>query len=121
MKPPRAWRDTPAEELCPLDELTTAQEFFTANASEAALAFPKNANVAMTSALAGVGPDLTMITLVADPDASTNRHEITAHGAFGRLDVVVSNNPLPANPKTSTMAALSLARAIRNHTNAIVI
>lgn len=121
VKPPLAWLGTPAEELCSLDELTGPEEFFAANASETASAFPKNANVAMTSALAGIGPDLTRVTLVADPSASTNRHEITAHGAFGRLEVAISNNPLPANPKTSAMAALSLVRAIRNQSETTVI
>ncbi|MCY3586093.1 MAG: aspartate dehydrogenase [Acidimicrobiaceae bacterium] len=120
-KPPAAWLDTPAETLCNLDELDKPYEFFCANAAETATAFPKNANVAMTTALAGVGPDQTQISLVADPTATTNCHRITAHGAFGDLDVTISNNPLPANPKTSAMAALSLVRAIQNRTSAIVI
>jgi len=120
-KPPAAWLDTPAETLCNLDELDKPYEFFCANAAETATAFPKNANVAMTTALAGVGPDQTQISLVADPTATTNCHRITARGAFGDLDVTISNNPLPANPKTSAMAALSLVRAIQNRTSAIVI
>lgn len=121
VKPPKAWKGTPAESLFDLDALTTVQELFSANAAETALAFPKNANVAMTSALAGVGPEATKVTLVADPAATTNRHELRAHGLFGRLDVVVANSPLPANPKTSAMAALSLVRCIENRVAAIVI
>jgi len=121
VKPPRAWRDTPAESLCPLDDLTDATAFFSASAAETASAFPKNANVAMTTALAGIGPDETRITLIADPHATTNRHEITAFGAFGELNVSMSNNPLPDNPKSSAMAALSLVRAIQNRVNAVTI
>lgn len=121
VKPPRAWLGTPAENYCSLDTLTAASAFFSASAAEAASAFPKNANVAMTSALAGIGPDATKITLVADPTASTNRHELTADGAFGHLEVTISNSPLPANPKSSAMAALNLVRAIQNRAIAVVI
>lgn len=121
VKPPAAWRDTPAEGLCALDTISEPTAFFSATATEAAMRFPKNANVAMTTALAGVGPNKTKITLVADPDASTNRHEISAHGAFGELFVTISNNPLPENPKTSAMAALNLVRAIQNRVSPIII
>ena len=75
----------------------------------------------MTTARAGVGPDRTTITLVADPAATTNRHEISAKGAFGTLDVSIANNPLPDNPKTSAMAALNLVRSIENRVSAITI
>lgn len=121
VKPPLAWMGTPAETMCDLQALTEPVEFFSATASETANAFPKNANVAMTTALAGIGPDRTVITLIADPSSATNRHEISAHGAFGRLDVSVANNPLPNNPKTSAMAALNLVRAITNRTSSIAI
>ena len=75
----------------------------------------------MTTALAGIGPERTRVTLVADPSASTNRHEIRAAGAFGRLEVRIENQPLPGNPKTLAMAALSLARAVANRSGTIVI
>lgn len=121
VKPPHAWVGTPAEDLLDLGSLTEATTFFSASAAETATAFPKNANVAMTTALAGVGPDKTRISLVADPGATTNRHEIKAAGAFGELDVRISNKALADNPKSSAMAALSLARAISNRVEAIVI
>ncbi len=121
VKPPAAWRGTLAETLCDLDSLTEPVAFFSSSASETASRFPVNANVAMTTALAGIGPNDTKITLVADPSSTTNRHELTAHGAFGELSVVVSNNTLPANPKTSAMAALNLVRAIENRVSPIII
>ena len=121
VKPPVAWRGSLAETLCDLDSLTQPEAFFRGSASETASQFSKNANVAMTTALAGIGPDETKITLIADPTSTTNRHEITAHGAFGQLSVVISNNALPANPKTSAMAALNLVRSIENRVSPIVI
>ncbi len=121
VKPPHAWSDTPAAHLCDLESLTEATTFFTGSAADAASEFPKNANVAMTTALAGIGPDKTRITLVADPVATTNRHEISASGAFGELAVTMSNKPLEANPKTSAMTALNLVRAIQNRVGPLVI
>ncbi len=121
VKPPAAWKGTPAEELCDLDAMTEPTEFLRATAAEIATKFPKNANVAMTSALAGLGPDRTEVVLVADPTATTNRHELSANGGFGTLEVAIANNPLPANPKSSAMAALGLARALTNRASAISI
>lgn len=121
VKPPKAWLNTPAEDLCDLESLTEPTCFFEANASQTASSFPKNANVAMTTALAGIGPDHTLISLTADPTAETNRHMISASGAFGDLSVSISNNPLPGNPKTSAMAALNLVRSLTNIVTPIII
>jgi aspartate dehydrogenase len=121
VKPPQAWTNTPAEDLCDLAALTEATTFYTGTATETALAFPKNANVAMTTALAGVGPEATTITLIADPAATKNRHEISASGQFGTLEIAIANNPLPSNPKSSAMAALNLVRTIQSRTATFVI
>lgn len=121
VKPPAAWRGTPAEERCDLDGLDGPLAFYEGTAAEAATAFPANANVAMTTALAGVGPEATRVVLVADPSATTNRHEVTASGAFGRLEVAIANEPLPGNPKSSAMAALNLARCLRARAAAFVV
>ena len=114
IKPPKGWAGSEAEDLCDLADLTEPTVFFTGPAAEAAARFPKNANVTLTVALAGVGREHSMVTLIADPAADTNRHEFTATGAFGRLDMQIANAPLPENPKSSAMTALSAARLIRN-------
>lgn len=121
VKPPHAWYDTPAEALCDLDTLGEPTVLFTSNASTTAAQFPKNANVAMTTALAGIGAEATRVTLIADPAATSNRHELSASGAFGTLEVTIANSPLPSNPKSSAMAALSLVRSIENRVAAVVI
>lgn len=121
IKPPSAWSGTPAEELCDLDSLREPVAFFSGAAGEAARQFPRNANVAITTSLAGVGPEETRVTLVADPTATQNRHEIAATGEFGRLDVSISSQPLPDNPKTSSMAVLNLVRCIRNRVAPLVV
>lgn len=119
IKPAKAWRGTAAETLANLDDLSEPLAFFRGNAREAARLFPQNANVAMTSALAGIGPERTSIVLVADPAATRNTHRLEASGGFGRLSVVIENEPMAANPKTSEMTALSLARLLGNRCGAL--
>ncbi|CAM5354975.1 L-aspartate dehydrogenase [Mycolicibacterium aubagnense] len=114
VKPPRAWRGTPAETMLDLDTLAVASPFFDGSAREAAARFPQNANVAVISALSGIGLDKTRVVLVADPAARRNTHRVEAQGAFGRLDLTLENEPLATNPKSSEMTALSLVRLIEN-------
>lgn len=113
IKPAKAWRGTEAETLCSLDDLVEPAEFCQGSAREIARRFPKNANVAIISAMAGLGLDQTQTRLVADPGATRNAHHIIAEGAFGRLEAKVENMPLASNPKSSELTALSLFNAIR--------
>lgn len=113
-KPPRAWGiDAKSERM------TEATVLYRGTAREAALRYPKNANVAATVALAGLGFDRTTVELVADPAAPGNIHEIEAEGASGRFAITLQGNPSPENPKTSALTGLSVARALINRGAAI--
>jgi aspartate dehydrogenase len=94
---------------------------FEGNARQAALEFPKNANVAATIALAGVGFEATRVRIVADPKISENIHELEVRGAFGSFAMSIAGRPLPTNPKTSSLSAMSVLRCIENRQSAIVI
>lgn len=107
-----AWRGTPAEQAIDLDALAQPTVFFSGSAREAALAYPQNANVAAAVALAGLGFERTRVELTADPQATGNRHRIRASGDFGAIDVTVEGRTLPANPKTSILAPMSLLNAV---------
>jgi aspartate dehydrogenase len=120
-KPPKAWKGTPAEKTHDLDAITSPTVIFAGNARDAALTFPKNANVAATAAIAGIGFEKTMVELVADPGVTQNIHRLEVEGAFGSMQLEIQNNPSPDNPKTSHMAALSIMRLLENETTAIVI
>ncbi len=121
VKPPDAWRGSLVEQHVNLADLRARTVLFEGNARDAALAYPANANVAATVALAGLGFDATRVELVADPAAQRNRHEIEAEGESGRLMLLVEGVPSASNPKTSALTALSVARTLLNATAAIVI
>ncbi|WP_116474067.1 aspartate dehydrogenase [Zobellella maritima] len=120
-KSPQSWRGSPAEALIDLDAVTEPTVFFRGSAREAALRFPANANVAATVALAGLGMDNTRVELTVDPASSSNKHSILAQGRFGELSIELSGQPLASNPKTSTLAALSVVRACRHCTDTVLI
>lgn len=115
IKPSLAWAGTEAESLCDLQSLTAPIVFFQGTAAEAAARFPQNANVAMVVALAGLGPEQSQVSLIADPTAGGNIHEIAAEGDFGRMTLRFENKALPDNPKSSAMTALGIVRLIENH------
>ncbi|MBF9058145.1 aspartate dehydrogenase [Rhodobacterales bacterium HKCCSP123] len=112
-KPPSGWAGSPAEEVLDLSGLTAPAVHFEGTAREAALRYPKNANVAAAVALAGLGFDETAARLVADPGAAGNMHEIEAEGAFGRFRFEITGAALPGNPRSSALAAMSVLAEVR--------
>lgn len=118
-KPPLSWQGSPAEDACDLTSLTEPFTHFTGTSREAALRYPKNANVAATVALAGLGLDHTHVELIADPGISKNIHEIVAQGAFGSFRMEIEGSALASNPKTSALAAMSIVRELIDRTRPI--
>lgn len=97
-----------------LDNMTRVTEIYEGSAAEAVKLFPANVNVAAVLSLAGIGIEKTKVRILADPEATTNQHEIEATGSFGEIKIRVNNVTAPGNPKTSFLAVLSAIECLRS-------
>lgn len=120
-KKPKGFEGAPyvVREKIDLSKITKPQRIFAGNAHDAAQAFPANVNVAAILSLAGLGPEKTTVEVWADPEAKGNIHEIAIEGKFTNFTARTENQPDPANPKTSILAAHSIIAALRQMTEKI--
>jgi len=95
-----------------VEGLNEAKRVFSGTAREAAAGFPANVNVVAALALAGVGPDRTMIDIWADPGVTRNCHTIEVDADAARFTMSIENVP-SANPKTGRIVALSVVATLR--------
>ena len=108
--PPATWVRAGALSEDAARVLTAPTVVFEGSAREAVKRFPKNANVAATLALAGIG----------DPAATGNTHAIEAEGAFGTLRTSMGTEVIPGT-STSRIVAGSLAHAVLSRASCIVV
>jgi aspartate dehydrogenase len=118
-KPVQAWMGTQAEEQFDLAALTAKTVIFRGSAREAALAYPKNANLAATVALAGIGFDKTQVELIADPAASRNCAEIESQTSNCVLRVEMASMPETLNPKSSATVRSSILAALERSSSRV--
>jgi aspartate dehydrogenase len=81
------------------------------SAREAALKYPRHANLAATISLMGLGFERTEVELVADALVKENRHEIHASGAFGSFAILVQGRRIRESSPSSRLVAGSLFSA----------
>ncbi|WP_418940879.1 aspartate dehydrogenase domain-containing protein, partial [Parasutterella excrementihominis] len=111
-KSPKSLLGAPGLEGINLD-LAKRAVVFEGGVQEAIKGFPKNINVGVITALASENPQ-TKVRIVADPSARSNTHKITYRSALADATMEFSGKPDPANPKSSTTAALSAAACLKN-------
>ncbi len=95
------------------EDINEAKVIFEGKAVDAIKQFPKNMNVSIVLSLAGLGIEKTSVSLIADPHIEKNMHQVDITGDFGEATFSVTNNPLPENPKTSYLAAMSILGTLK--------
>jgi aspartate dehydrogenase len=95
-----------------VEGLNEAKLVFSGTARDAAAGFPANVNVVAALALAGIGPDRTMIDIWADPAKTRNCHTIEVDADSAAFTLSIENIP-SENPKTGKIVALSIIATLR--------
>ena len=94
--------------------LKEAVQVFSGSAREAAAAFPRHFNVAISLSLAGVGFDKTKVDIWADPTIPGAIHNVEVEADEVVLSMTSRNRPSEANPKTSRIIAPSVLATLRS-------
>lgn len=114
-KPPQAFLGVPyiLKSKINLENISEDTVVFEGNAQSATRLFPQNINVAATLSLAGIGPEKTVVRIVASPHITKNIHEIEVESEAGRIVTRTENVVHPDNPKTSYLAVLSAIATLK--------
>jgi len=117
-KPPKSLQGAPYLKQHNIDvmSLTSATRVFTGTASEGAIGFPSNVNVAAAVGLAGIGADRTSLEIWSDPELQRNTHMITVDADSASFTMSIENVPSEENPGTGKITALSVIAALRAET-----
>ncbi|MFH0924879.1 MAG: aspartate dehydrogenase [bacterium] len=120
-KPPKGLEGAPyiKDKNIDLFRINVPTVIFEGTAREAINAFPKNINVAISLSIAGIGPDMTIVKIVANPNTDVNSHEITVEGDFGKIETRTENVPCPFNPRSSYLAVLSTIALLKGMTSSL--
>ncbi len=122
-KPPKGLIGAPYLEAEDIDvaNLTDPLRVFHGNAFDAAKAFPANINVGAALALAGAGPERTVIEIWADPTISRNRHRVEVVSDSAIASMEIEGMPSADNPRTSASVANSVIAALRRMSDPLVV
>jgi aspartate dehydrogenase len=104
-----------------LTDLGQPMLVFAGTAREAARGFPANVNVAAALALAGVGPERTIVEIWADPAVTRNIHRIEVEADAARFSMQIENVPSADNPRTGRLTALSVVAALKKLSSPLAI
>ena len=114
-KPPQALEGSPylVDRGISVLGFTEEQEIFSGTVREACRGFPANVNVSAAVSFAGIGPDKTIIRIMAVPGLERNCHDIEVLGEFGRLHIEIENIP-SENPRTGKLTVMSIIRTLQS-------
>jgi len=121
-KPPTGLYGAPylVENSIDIENLKKPLQVFEGTARQAAKAFPANVNVAAALALAGIGPERTMVEVWADPSINRNMHTIKVDSDASNFTMRIENVP-SETPATGKITALSVIASLRRLTSPLVV
>lgn len=93
-------------------------QVFQGTAREAAAAFPRHFNVAITLSLGGIGLDRTQVEVVADASIPGPVHHIEVESEDASL-TLISRNRASRNPRTARLVAPSILAALRSYVTSL--
>lgn len=122
-KPAKAFLGVPyiLKKKIRLDNIKEEVVVFEGSALSAAKFFPQNINVASTLSIAGIGPENTLVRIIASPHIERNIHEIEIDSGAGKIITRCENIAHPDNPKTSYLAVLSAQATLKQILDSIKI
>ena len=92
---------------------------FSRDARAAVEAFPKNVNVAISTALACDAIDTLKVCVLSEPKISCNAHTIVLSNSFADAAIRISSRPDSGNPRSSVITAWSIAALLQNLANTV--
>jgi aspartate dehydrogenase len=120
-KDPSAWYGTHAESVFDLPNMTKPTVIFEGSPREGAALYPQNVNISAAVSLAGMGLDLTRLTIIADTDIDTHVCEVHAEGAFGKFSFVENLAVAKTNRKTAKIVAMAVMKTVRQMVSPVII
>lgn len=122
-KPPAGLKDAPylRDNDISLEGLSEPKLLFSGTAREAAKGFPANLNVGAALALAGAGPDATLVDIWADPNVTRNIQSVAVTSDAADFTMSIENIPSGENSRTGKITAHSVIAALQRLTQPLVV
>jgi aspartate dehydrogenase len=118
-KPLRVWRANAATRLVDLDAIEHESLILRGTVRELAHHFPRNLNLSVGIALAGLGFDRTEVELFADPHGQVTRHELEIWAAPGHCRVSIDGTDPDPILDCADYTAWSVLGPLRHRAGAI--
>ena len=121
-KPPGGLTGAPHLDMSRIvaENVTEPVRVFSGSARDAAAGFPANLNVAAALAMAGIGPERTMVEVWIDPTVTRNIHHIEVEADVANFSMTIQNVPTE-NPRTGRITALSVISLLRKRQAALAL
>jgi aspartate dehydrogenase len=119
--PASIWRGTAAAGMIDLDRVATRTRFFDGTAREAARLFPRNLNVSVGVALAGLGLDRTEVSLWVDPAIAHATYAIELDAGPGSVRLEIGHRAVAEGEDPADYTAFSVMRLLHRRQSRIMI